>query len=189
MGKRSGRAAYPAKSGGRARRAPWPDCCSRRTCRCSARTSPGRNASRCCQRCSPLVLRRHARLVAVERDRLAVAFHVRTRRLEVAEGRLGRCEMQRHQPARRIVDDTPAACRPAPVPRTTVIAAIDLDQLAQTRAPRTRLVDLRRTLPARHPQAASVISAAPSPLPAGCRGIRAASRTPVSARNPRSDHG
>jgi hypothetical protein len=34
-----------------------------------------------------------------------------------------------------------------------MLAAVDLDQFAQARAPRSRLVDLRRTLAARHPQA------------------------------------
>jgi hypothetical protein len=34
-----------------------------------------------------------------------------------------------------------------------VVTAVDLDQLAEARASRARLVDLRRTLPARHPQA------------------------------------
>src|SRR5258708_31978068 len=95
----------------------------------------------------------HARAVAVERDRLAVAFEIRARRLEVAEGRFARREMQRHQPAGRIVDihQQRAGRRALLEPR--MVTAVDLDQLAQTRAPGAWLVDLRRALPARNPQA------------------------------------
>ncbi|CAE6869360.1 hypothetical protein R75461_08486 [Paraburkholderia nemoris] len=60
--------------------------------------------------------------------------------------------MQRHQPAGRIVDihQQRALRRPFLEPR--MLAAVDLHQLAQTRAPGPRLVDLRRALPAWYPQ-------------------------------------
>jgi hypothetical protein len=73
------------------------------------------------------------------------------RGLEIAEGRLGRREMQRYQSARRIVDIHQRRACWRPVLEPAVIAAVD-HQFTQTRAPGPRLVDLRRALPARYPQ-------------------------------------
>ncbi len=61
--------------------------------------------------------------------------------------------MQAHQPARRVVDVHQQRTRRRAFLEPAMVAAVDLDQLAQTCAPRTRLVDLRWTLPARYPQA------------------------------------
>ena len=47
----------------------------------------------------------HAELVAIERDRFAVRCQMLAQRLEIAERRLGRREMQRHQPASCIVNE------------------------------------------------------------------------------------
>lgn len=60
--------------------------------------------------------------------------------------------MQRHQPAGRIVDIHQQRARRRPFLEPRMLAAVDLHQLAQTRAPGPRLVDLRRALPARNPQ-------------------------------------
>lgn len=47
---------------------------------------------------------KHAHLVAVQSDRLAMLLDIRARRLEVAERRFARREMLAHQPVRRVVD-------------------------------------------------------------------------------------
>src|SRR5260370_11594466 len=118
-----------------------------------------------------LATAKHARLVAVERARLAVAFDVRPRRLEIAEGRFARREVQMHQPAGRIVDVHQQCAGRRPFLEPPVIAAIDLDQFAQTRTTRPRLVDLRRALPAWYPQTgvphqpSSPFLSHPDPLP------------------------
>src|SRR5229473_2030381 len=95
----------------------------------------------------------HARAVAVERDWLAVAFEIRARRLEVAEGRFARREMQRHQSAGGVIDIHQQRTGRRALLEPRMVTAVDLDQLAQTRAPGAWLVDLRRALPARNPQA------------------------------------
>src|SRR6202521_5440660 len=75
------------------------------------------------------------------------------RRLEITEGRLGRGEMPRHQAAGRIVDVHQQRTGRRAFLEPRMVTAVDLDQLAQTRAPGAWLVDLRRALPARNPQA------------------------------------
>jgi hypothetical protein len=74
-------------------------------------------------------------------------------RLEIAEGRLGRGEVQGHQAAGRIVDEHQQRAGRRALLEPAVIAAIDLDQLAQARTAVPRLVDLGRALLARNPQA------------------------------------
>ena len=89
---------------------------------------------------------KHARPVAVQRDRLAVLFEVMTRRLEIAERGFARREVQRHQPAGCIVDEHQQRAGRRPFLELAVIAAIDLDQLAQACAAVSRLVEFRRPL-------------------------------------------
>ena len=45
----------------------------------------------------------HARLVAIERHRLAVRAQILRQRLEIAEGQFGAREVQRHQPSGRVL--------------------------------------------------------------------------------------
>ena len=63
-----------------------------------------------------------------------------------------RREMQRHQPASCIVNEHQQRTGRRAVLEPPVITAVDLDQLAQTRTPVSRLVKLRRPLFARNPQ-------------------------------------
>ena len=94
-----------------------------------------------------------ARLVAVERHRLAVPLEVGPRGLEVREGRFGRREVQLHQPPGRVVDeDEQCACRGSAF-EPSVVAAVDLDELAETGSAVARLVDRSSALAARLPQA------------------------------------
>src|SRR3984893_14705190 len=95
----------------------------------------------------------YARAVAVERNRLAVAFEVRARHLEVTEGRFGHREVQHHQTAGRIVDIHEQRARGRAILEPGVLAAVDLDQLTGTGTPGPWLVDLRCPLAARNPQA------------------------------------
>ncbi|CAB5291688.1 hypothetical protein IST455A_04270 [Burkholderia multivorans] len=99
------------------------------------------------------VARRYAGFERPRGTWLAVALEVRACRLEVAERRLGRGEVQLHQPAGRVVDVHQQRALRRPILEPRMLAAVDLDQLAQARASRPRLVDLRRTLPPWHPQA------------------------------------
>ncbi|CAG9199945.1 hypothetical protein BVI1335_150020 [Burkholderia vietnamiensis] len=96
---------------------------------------------------------KYAGFVAVKRYRLAVALDVCPRRLEVAEGRFGLREVQHHQPARRIVDVHQQHAGLRPFLEPPMVAAIDLDQLAQARPACSWLINLRWSLSARNPQA------------------------------------
>jgi hypothetical protein len=95
----------------------------------------------------------HARAVAVESDWLAVRLKVAPHRHEVAEGRFARGEVQGHQPAGRVIHIHQQRTGRRPVLEPAMIAAVDLHQFIETRAPGARLVDLRWALFAWHPQA------------------------------------
>ena len=84
----------------------------------------------------------HARLVAVERHWLAMLFDIEPRRLEITEGRLGRGQVQGHQAAGRVVNKHQQRAGRRALLKPAMIAAVDLDQLAQARTPISRLVDL-----------------------------------------------
>jgi len=89
-------------------------------------------------------------LVAVKRHRLAVQLDVPARGFKVAEGRLGIREVQVHQPARGVInEDQQGAGRP-PVFKPAMVAAINLDEFADTMPPVPRLVHGRRAQPARN---------------------------------------
>ena len=81
-----------------------------------------------------------------------MALDVRPCGLEVAEGRFGLREVQHHQSARRVVHIHQQRAGRRPFLEPSMVAAVDLDQFAQTRPPCPRLVDLRRTLPTRNPE-------------------------------------
>ena len=95
----------------------------------------------------------HAGLVAVEGGGLAMPIQVGARRDEVAEGRLAAGEMDRHDAAGGVVHIDQRRAGRCPFLEPTMVAAVDLDQLAQAVAAAARLVDLGRTLQARHPVA------------------------------------
>jgi len=100
-----------------------------------------------------VVAMEHAGAVAIERHGLAVLFEVAPRRLEITEGRLGRGEVQGHQPAGGVIDKHQQRAGQRALLKPPMIAAVDLDQLGQARSTIPRLVDPGRTLLARHPQA------------------------------------
>ncbi|SAL00797.1 hypothetical protein AWB76_07878 [Caballeronia temeraria] len=95
---------------------------------------------------------KHRGLVAVECAWLTVALDVGTRGLKIAEGRLAAREMQQHQPAGGVVDVHQQRALRRTLLEPAMLAAVDLDQLTQTRTPGARLIDLRWALPAWHPQ-------------------------------------
>jgi len=82
-----------------------------------------------------------------------VALNVATGRLEVRKGRFGRHEVQLHQLTGGVVDVDQQRAGWRAVLEPAVVAAVDLDQLAITRAPVPRLVDLGRAQLAGHPEA------------------------------------
>lgn len=92
------------------------------------------------------------RLVAVEGDRLAVSLEVGPRRGEIVEGRLRSHEAKLLEPARRIVHVDEQGATRAPVLEPVVVAAVDLDELAETRSAVPRLVSPAGPLRAGHPQ-------------------------------------
>jgi hypothetical protein len=81
-----------------------------------------------------------------------VRCQVLAQRLEIAERRLGGREVQRHQPASRIVDKDQQRARWRPVLKPAVVTTFDLDQFTQTRTTVSGLVDLGRSILAGHPQ-------------------------------------
>jgi hypothetical protein len=92
-------------------------------------------------------------LVGVEGHRPAVRLDVAPRRLQVGEGRFALDETEVHELAGRVVDeDEQRAARPA-VLEPGVLAAVDLDQLAQAVPAVPGLVDVRAAVLARDPEA------------------------------------
>jgi hypothetical protein len=90
----------------------------------------------------PLVIdAKNAVLVAVEGNRFAPGLQVGPGRMEIRERRLALDELQMHQPAGCIVDKhQQGALRPA-ILKPPMLAAIDLNQLADALAPGTGLVN------------------------------------------------
>src|ERR1700760_3314244 len=93
-----------------------------------------------------------AGLVAVERQRLAVARQVLACGLKISERRLGTGKTHHHQAARRIVDINDRCAHRRAILEPAMLTAVDLDQLAQARTPSSRLLDLRRPQLAGNPQ-------------------------------------
>jgi len=93
-----------------------------------------------------------ARLVAIERERLAVALDVRSGRFEIRECRLRARKVHDHKSAGRIIDVYQCRASRRPTLKPTMLAAVDLHEFAQASSPRTRLMHLRRSKLARNPQ-------------------------------------
>ena len=91
-------------------------------------------------------------LVAVERHRLAVPAQVRGGRCEVVERGLGLDEAELHGAARRIIDVHEQRARRAAILEPRVLAAVDLDELADAVAAMARLVGPADPLAARRPE-------------------------------------
>jgi hypothetical protein len=88
-----------------------------------------------------LVDTKHPTLVAVKCHRLAPGFEGSAGRVEISEGRLAFDKLEVHQPTRRVIDEyQQRTLRPA-ILRPPVLAAVNLDQLADTIAPVARLMD------------------------------------------------
>src|SRR6516165_7484018 len=89
-------------------------------------------------------------LVAVECDRLAPGLQIGAGRMEIGKepapglnrGRLALDKLQMHQPAGRVVDKHQQGALWPAVFEPPMLATIDLDQFADTIAPRSRLVNL-----------------------------------------------
>src|SRR3954464_9877471 len=94
-------------------------------------------------------------LVAVEGHRFAPGLQISPGRMEIRERRLALDKVKVHQPARRIVDKhQQGALRPA-ILKPPMLAAVDLNQLADALAPRTGLVNPFQALLAVDPQPVS----------------------------------
>ncbi len=79
-------------------------------------------------------------LVGVESDRLAVRLQIALQHLKVRKGAFRRHKAQRHQAAGGIVHEHQKRAGRAAILEPAVLAAIDLDQLAQVLAAMARLV-------------------------------------------------
>src|SRR3989454_2837466 len=98
--------------------------------------------------------------VAVERHGLAVALEVASGRVEVIERGLGVREAELHEAAGGVVDVDQQGAARATVLEPGVLAAIDLDELAETGAALARRVAPPGTLRAREPEAGGAHPAA-----------------------------
>ena len=83
----------------------------------------------------------HRVLAGIECHRTAMGGQIALQRLEVALGALAQHEPQLHQPADGIVDEHQQRAGFAPVLEPAVLAAVDLDQLAQRVPPGAGLVE------------------------------------------------
>jgi hypothetical protein len=96
-----------------------------------------------------LVDAKDAMFVAVERDRLAPGFKVRSGCMEIGKepapglnrGRLALNKLEVHQPAGRIVDEDKQCALRAAVLEPPMLAAVDLHEFANALAAMARLVD------------------------------------------------
>src|SRR4051812_3884786 len=89
---------------------------------------------------------------AIEGDRFAPGLQISPGRMEIRERRLALDELQMHQPAGRVIDEhQQRALRPA-ILKPPMLAPVDLNQLADALAPRTRLVNPFQALLAVDPQ-------------------------------------
>src|SRR5579862_3969755 len=95
----------------------------------------------------------NAVLVAVERERLAVAPQILARGLKIRERRLSAREVNDHESAGGVVDIDKGCAHRRAIFEPAMLAAIDLNQLTQARSTRTRLLDLGRSQPAWNPKA------------------------------------
>lgn len=86
----------------------------------------------------------------VESDWPAEVLQVRARRLEVAEGRFARGEVQGHQPTDTVIPIRQQRTGRRPALKPAMVAAVDVHRLAQAGPSCTRLIDLRRSQFARH---------------------------------------
>jgi hypothetical protein len=102
--------------------------------------------------CAVVVDAENAVLVAVERDRLAVALQVRAGRREVVERGLDLDEAHLHQAPSGVVDVNQQRAHRATLLEPSVLATVDLHQLAQALAPVPRLVRLAQSLVSRQPE-------------------------------------
>src|SRR5437016_2094122 len=98
--------------------------------------------------------------VAIERHGLAVALEVVPGRVEVIERGLGVREAELHEAAGGVVDVDQQGAARATVLEPGVLAAIDLDELAETGAALARRVAPPGTLRAREPEAGGAHPAA-----------------------------
>jgi hypothetical protein len=90
--------------------------------------------------------------VAVERDQLAPGVKVRPGGTEISKGRRALDKLEVRQPAGRVVDkDKKCALRTA-ILKPPMLAAVDLNQLANTVAPGAGLMDTLSPLLAIDPQ-------------------------------------
>ena len=91
-------------------------------------------------------------LVAVEGDRLSPGFEVGAGGSEISKGRLTLDKLEVHQATGRVVNEhEQRALRPA-ILKPPVLAAVNLDQLANAIAPVTGLMDTLPPLLAIEPQ-------------------------------------
>src|ERR1700729_2532054 len=95
-----------------------------------------------------------AGLVAVERHRLTVPMNVLAGGLEISECRLRTAKENHHQAACGVIDIDQRRALRRPVLEPRVFAAIDLDQFANARASRPRLLHLRGPQPPWQPKPA-----------------------------------
>ncbi len=93
-----------------------------------------------------------AGLVAVERQRLAEALKILERCFEIRKRGLAAGESYDHQSTRGIVDVNDRGSHRSPFFEPPVLAAVDLDELAEAGTSCPRLLDLRRPKLAWDPQ-------------------------------------
>src|SRR5512133_3566068 len=101
---------------------------------------------------APLVDTKHPMLVAVEGDRLSPSFEVGAGGSEISKGRLTLDKLEVHQATGRVANEhEQRALRPA-ILKPPVLAAVNLDQLANAIAPVPGLMDTLPPLLAIEPQ-------------------------------------
>jgi hypothetical protein len=90
--------------------------------------------------------------VRVERQRQAVRRDVVAQGKAIGRSRLGRCKAARREPPRRVIDEEHQGELGAPILEPGVLAAVDLDQLAEARAPFAQLENALLPARARPPE-------------------------------------
>src|SRR6516225_12489285 len=95
---------------------------------------------------------KHAVFVTVKRHRLAPGFEISTGGMEIGKGRLTLDKLQVHQPARRVINEHEQRALRATSLKPPVLAAVDLDQLANAVAPGAGLMNTLSPLLAIEPQ-------------------------------------
>jgi hypothetical protein len=128
-----------------------------------------------------LVDPKNAVFIAVKSDRLARGFEIGASRMKIGKGRLALDKLEVHQPTRRAVGEHEQRRLRSAVLKPSVLAAVDLDQLADTVAPGARR--FRRCLRSSHSPASIIHSRSvsrPSVIPCTSRSFSAASVGPKS---------